>query len=113
MRKYATPIFQHRHYAAIAKVLSEQTVSRDILDALASMFANDNPNFHAARFHAAARGVPSNARDRRDSNERAVEEAARIMAHGDTEAAIATLGIVGKDRDEWKHEAAQAMRLKR
>lgn len=90
MRKYATPIFQHRHYAAIAKVLSEQTVSRDILDALASMFANDNPHFQSQRFHAAARGVPINGRDRRDEQP-----------------------FTGKDRDEWKHEAAQAMRLKR
>ena len=58
------PMFQHRHYAAIAAVLAT-THPNDIKHALSSLFARDNPRFDPDRFWSAANGAPSNGRDRR------------------------------------------------
>lgn len=74
MRKYASPLFQHRHYAAIAKVLADNydrsTNIGDlqhgkIMRALSDLFWRDNPNFDADRFFAASRGEPVNGKDKR------------------------------------------------
>jgi len=65
MRQYKGPIFQHRHYAAIAKVLSEAKTAAGIESALLVLFQRDNPGFDAARFLAAAKGEPINGKDRR------------------------------------------------
>ena len=64
----SNPTFQHRHYAEIAKVLA--TIELDDTPAkirlrFAEMFDRDNAKFDRARFFAAARGTPFNARDRR------------------------------------------------
>lgn len=62
------PIFQHRHYAEIASVLSslDNSIAREaFVDRLAKMFHADNERFDDARFRAAAYGVPSNRKDRR------------------------------------------------
>ena len=64
MRNYKSPLFQHRHYAAIAKTLHETMASPDIVADFASMFAGDNPNFDRERFFNAARGAP-NGKDKR------------------------------------------------
>lgn len=62
------PIFQHRHYKAIAALIagmSPVTRARDaIADDFADMFEQDNPRFDRARFLAAANGKPSNGRDK-------------------------------------------------
>jgi hypothetical protein len=63
MRNYASPVFQHRHYALIAKALSERG-ALDVNWALADMFERDNPKFDRQRFLAAARGEP-NGKDKR------------------------------------------------
>lgn len=65
MRNYASPVFQHRHYAAIAKVMADHNVSEDFRNALSGLFRNDNPNFDAYRFDQAARGEPVNGKDKR------------------------------------------------
>lgn len=70
MRHYTSPMFQHRHYAAIAKLLSEIPLSEEAKASLVagfnSLFARDNPSFDRDRFRAAARGEPVNGKDRRD-----------------------------------------------
>ena len=66
------PIFQHRHYKAIAAMLheaiytpnAEHKTLHQVRDQLADMFASDNPRFDRARFLAAANGKPSNGRDK-------------------------------------------------
>jgi hypothetical protein len=65
MRNYKGPLFQHRHYAAIAKVLSEAHTHAGVESALLVMFQRDNPNFDATRFLAAAKGEPIKNKDRR------------------------------------------------
>lgn len=64
------PVFQHRHYKAIA---AELAMHRDLIGLnaqcavvvrFADMFASDNPRFDRARFLAAASGKPSNGRDK-------------------------------------------------
>jgi len=64
------PVFQHRHYKAIAAELSAH---RDLIGLnaqcavmvrFADVFERDNPRFDRARFLAAASGKPSNGRDR-------------------------------------------------
>jgi hypothetical protein len=67
MRNYASPVFQHRHYALIAKVLADNSsvANRDVMiDKLAALFANDNPAFDRQRFRDAAHGEP-NGKDKR------------------------------------------------
>lgn len=63
------PIFQHRHYKAIAAELSAH---RDLIGLnaqcavmvrFADMFAKDNPRFDRDRFVAASNGEPINGRD--------------------------------------------------
>lgn len=63
-RHYATPMFQHRHYVALAQWAHESNVSKDALDKLADIFARDNGSFDRYRFLTAASGEPSNWRDR-------------------------------------------------
>lgn len=74
------PMFQHRHYVAIAQVIdaarnadrSQQTRSfqagrnnalDDIQLAVTALFARDNPTFDSARFAAACAGKPQTRRD--------------------------------------------------
>lgn len=67
------PMFQHRHYVAIAQVvarLAQHTdESRKIDHAafgreLAELFLRDNPRFDVGRFEAACEGKPINGRDK-------------------------------------------------
>lgn len=56
------PTFQHRHYKEIAKTIADmhlgENIKREVAISLADAFARD-------RFMAAARGEPSNGRDKR------------------------------------------------
>lgn len=62
------PLFQHRHYAALAKGLDGLFV---ICPAdLADIFAKDNPRFDRARFLAACDANPTNKRDKREGESR-------------------------------------------
>lgn len=78
MRNYQRPLFQHRHYAAIADTLAnlhDASTSASfagsvplwkVEDALCDLFANDNGNFDEERFIKAAHRDPSmNGKDRR------------------------------------------------
>ena len=68
MRDYKAPMFQHRHYAAIAKLLADTSWDAspaEIRAAFANLFVRDNGRFDWDRFMAAANGVPSNGRDKR------------------------------------------------
>jgi hypothetical protein len=62
------PVFQHRHYKAIAALIAvnmQGWEDRDSVSAqFAIMFQDDNPRFDRARFLAAANGKPSNGRDK-------------------------------------------------
>lgn len=62
------PVFQHRHYKAIAATLANAQNAVGQLHILAEIFANDfakdNPRFDRARFLTAAKGEPSNGRDK-------------------------------------------------
>lgn len=72
------PMFQHRHYVAIAQVMADSRplqVDGDFYHGtrvewrlrrsmLADMFAADNPNFSRDRFEAACEGKPINGRDK-------------------------------------------------
>lgn len=64
------PVFQHRHYKAIAALIAAQaetgmdeTIMYPWRNRFADMFAKDNPRFDRARFLAAANGKPINGRD--------------------------------------------------
>jgi hypothetical protein len=50
-----TPIFQRRHYEAVAKLFSDIDLpeGHDYIIYFASMFARDNPRFNASRFREA------------------------------------------------------------
>lgn len=78
MRNYASPMFQHRHYAAIASALAAAKPSQDDITSgqsletwettvghMMQLFRGDNTNFQANRFVAAANGDPINNKDRR------------------------------------------------
>lgn len=60
------PLFQHRHYVAIAEIISEWP--QPARAALAALFSQrlqgTNPNFDEHRFIAAAMGNPSTGRDK-------------------------------------------------
>lgn len=61
------PTFQHRHYKAIADLLSQLDEGHSpetIRGAFAVMFKRDNDRFQWDRFMAAAQGTPSNGRDK-------------------------------------------------
>lgn len=62
------PVFQHRHYKAIADLIATNMQGWDDRDSVVSQFAimfeRDNPRFDRARFLAAASGKPSNGRDK-------------------------------------------------
>lgn len=69
------PVFQHRHYKAVAARLNRARdtvgsgqpsagIVKYVTDEMADMFADDNPRFDRARFLAAASGKPSNGRDK-------------------------------------------------
>lgn len=69
------PVFEHRHYKAIAACLADmqQVASmtpgiaftpKEAVTHLAMLFASDNPRFDRARFLAAANGKPINGRDK-------------------------------------------------
>ena len=68
MRTYESPIFQHRHYALVAKAIADIQFSEEARTSLISGFANlfesDNVNFSRSRFFDAARGQP-NGKDKR------------------------------------------------
>lgn len=58
------PLFQHRHYAAIAKALADTRLPYGYAKAiLAELFAANNPKFDGPRFISACDGEPSNKRD--------------------------------------------------
>lgn len=65
-------MFNHRHYAAIAKVVSEIRFSTpggedwtNTVDGLNELFKGDNPNYDPARFKAACAGKPLTRKDAR------------------------------------------------
>lgn len=62
------PVFQHRHYKAIATLIAAQRNGWSDADCVIApfveMLASDNPRFDRARFLAAANGKPSNGRDK-------------------------------------------------
>ena len=63
------PVFQHRHYKAIAAIIAalpdDDTLQPiDIRQAFAKAFERDNARFDYSRFIAAAKGEPSNGRDK-------------------------------------------------
>ena len=65
------PVFQHRHYKAIAAEIAEMRylpIGADaqgaVIERFVAMFERDNPRFDRARFFAAASGNPSNGRDK-------------------------------------------------
>jgi len=68
------PVFQHRHYKAIAAQFAAMRYSfarpdglaayDKMLEAVSNMLARDNPRFDRARFLAASSGKPSNGRDK-------------------------------------------------
>lgn len=63
------PTFEHRHYKAIAAIIasmdSEHAYSRDeIAQHFAGMLGGTNPNYSPSRFESAAKGEPSNGRDK-------------------------------------------------
>lgn len=70
----SNPIFQHRHYVAIAQVFASSkgdswmtgnaTHWASQRDSMADLFASDNPRFDRGRFEAATEGKPSNGRDK-------------------------------------------------
>ena len=66
MRRYASPMFQHRHYCKIAATIAE--LPEEMRATVAQHFARElrgtNPGFDAYRFETAANGRPSNGRDR-------------------------------------------------
>jgi len=60
-----SPLFHHRHYVEIARILRKLDASPTLVSHFASELAGSNPNFDARRFTAAARGEPINGRDTR------------------------------------------------
>lgn len=67
------PVFQHRHYKAIADLIAGMPdmagynpaqVRASFIGALMLTFERDNERFDRARFLAAANGKPSNGRDK-------------------------------------------------
>lgn len=67
------PVFQHRHYKAIAALIAgldfdheygDPFNKSDLLEPLVALLASDNPRFDEERFLAAASGKPSNGRDK-------------------------------------------------
>ena len=62
-----SPLFQHRHYREIARIIANYGTSKEQRDEIAEHFANSlrgtNPNYSAPRFMDAATGNP-NGRDR-------------------------------------------------
>lgn len=65
MRQYKSPMFQHRHYAAIAKVLADTSAPKEQVYAFSALFNRDNPNFDGYRFREAAEGNPITGKDKR------------------------------------------------
>lgn len=63
-------MFNHRHYAAIAKVVSETEFSTpedwaNIVNGLSELFDGDNPKYDSVRFKAACTGKPLTRKDAR------------------------------------------------
>jgi len=67
------PVFQHRHYKAIAAHFarfqslfgpSTTYTAADVTEYFTGLFEQDNPRFDRTRFLAAANGKPSNGRDK-------------------------------------------------
>lgn len=69
------PVFEYRHYKAIAALIAKTIVHpgntpqarvgmETLTNGFAGMFASDNPRFDRARFLAAANGKPINGRDK-------------------------------------------------
>jgi len=59
MRSYSNPVFQHRHYAEIAKVIATTDSRESLISGLISLFAQDNGRFDKGRFLDAAKGEPA------------------------------------------------------
>jgi hypothetical protein len=61
------PLFQHRHYREIARIIANYGTSKEQRDEIAEHFAESlrgtNAKYSAARFYDAATGNPAN-RDR-------------------------------------------------
>jgi len=77
-------MFQHRHYAAIAALLSQLEASdspEHIRNTFAVMFKRDNPRFNWDRFIAAANGAPTHGRDRRALNAKTACGINRAQSH--------------------------------
>lgn len=69
MTSRSNPTFEHRHFKALAAWLASldedrQFTVRDLAVDLAGELGAHNPRFDRERFLAAARGEPSNGRDR-------------------------------------------------
>lgn len=62
------PVFQHRHYKAIAALLDaiygDPPRAESLIIRFCEMFERDNPRFDRARLIAAAQGKPTNGRDK-------------------------------------------------
>ena len=67
MIKNARPLFQHRHFAAIAKIISglEPGERRDVAEHFGTWLMFTNKKFDHDRFIAACMGEPSKNKDRR------------------------------------------------
>ena len=66
MRRYASPMFQHRHYCKIAATIAE--LPEEMRATVAQHFARElrgtNPGYSESRFVSAANGEPQSGRDR-------------------------------------------------
>lgn len=65
----AKPVFEHRHYKAIAAsvhaiICSEVKAGNWLAEAFADQMCGTNPNFDRERFLAACRNEPINRRDK-------------------------------------------------
>ena len=60
------PLFQHRHYRKIARIIAslDAEVRAEIAQHFANALRDTNPNFDASRFYDAATGTPSNGKDK-------------------------------------------------
>lgn len=66
----ANPAFQHRHYKAIAATIATlrhdqgEEIAQAVAERFADTFETDNARFNRKRFLDAAKGTPSNGRDK-------------------------------------------------
>ncbi len=62
-----SPLFQHRHYAEIARIISEvpDEARAFVVQHFAAELMGSNPRFDIERFRAAANGKPKTRKDAR------------------------------------------------